>query len=240
MTEGDWDIIGLNVTATIYNEFDYSRYPFEEHQIVIPLEHADIGKNILLVPDLAAYTSINPFKRPGLDTTFSGTSFYTTETFFDYAPHKPKSDLGVRKYFEISDYYRLAFNAVLDVDLLAPFIYFLLPLLVILISIFGVLMLEQPGTSPYTMIGPYTGLFFALVILHRSLHEKAPSSGTLYLEYAFFYTYIILILLVIHTILFQRFADNKFYQITLVSYLKVLFWPFQLIAWIITTLIIFH
>ena len=238
--EGDWEVIGLNVTATIYNELDYTHFPFEEHQIVIPLEHAEIGKNILLVPDLAAYTSMNPFKRPGLDTTFSNTAFYTTETFFDYTPHKPNSDLGVRKYLEISDFYRLAYNAVIDVDLLAPFIYFLLPLLVILISIFAVLMLEQPGTSPYTMIGPYTGLFFALVLLHRSLHEKAPASNTLYLEYAFFYTYIILILLVIHTMLVQRFAKHEFYQLTLVPYFKILFWPLQLIAWIITTLIIFH
>lgn len=238
--EGDWEIIGLNITATIYNELDYTHYPFEEHQIVIPLEHADIGKNILLVPDLAAYTSIEPHKRPGLDITFSTTAFYTTETFFDYTPHKPNSDLGVRKYSEISDFYRLAYNAVIDVDLLAPFIYFFLPLLVILISIFAVLKLEQPGTSPYTMIGPYTGLFFALVLLHKSLNEKAPASNTLYLEYAFFYTYIILILLVIHTMLVQKFAKSDFYQLTLVPYFKVIFWPLQLIAWIITTLIIFY
>lgn len=240
VTEGDWEIIGLNVTATIYNELDYTHFPFEEHQIVIPLEHADIGKNILLVPDLSAYTSMNPNKRPGLDTTFSTTAFYTTETFFDYTPHKPNSDLGVRKHFEISDFYRMAFNAVIDVDLLAPFIYFFLPLLVILISIFAVLMLEQPGTSPYTMIGPYTGLFFALVLLHRSLHEKAPASNTLYLEYAFFYTYIILILLVIHTMLVQRFVKHEFYQKKLVPYFKIIFWPLQLMAWIITTIIIFH
>jgi len=240
ISEGDWEIIGLNVTATIYNELDYTRYPFEVHQIVIPLEHADLGKNILLVPDLEAYNSISPYKRPGLDTTFSATSFYATETFFDYTPHKPNSDLGVRKYLDVSNLYRLAYNIIIDVDLFAPFIYFFLPLLVILISIFAVLMLERPGTSPYTMMGPYTGLFFALVLLDRSLHEKAPSSGTLYLEYAFFFTYIILILLVVHTMFGQRFGKRGFYQLTLVPYFKIIFWPLQLVAWIITTLIIFY
>ncbi len=109
VSEGDWETVELNVTATIYHEIDYSFYPFEKHQIVIPLEHADIGKHILLVPDLEGYTSINPYRRPGLDTTFSATKFYSTETFFNYTPYKPKSDFGVRKYFELTGHYRLAF-----------------------------------------------------------------------------------------------------------------------------------
>lgn len=238
--EGDWEIIGLNVTATIYHEHDYTYYPFEQHDIIIPLEHADIGKNILLVPDLAAYASINPRKLPGLDTTFSLTKFYTTETYFDYTRHKPNSDYGVRGYMDISDQYRLAYNAMISVELLAPFIFFFLPLLVILISIFAVLMLQERKTDPYTTIGPYTGLFFALVLLHRSLHEAAPATHTLYMEYAFFYTYIILILLVIHTIITQRLSNSNFYQDTVVYFYKIIFWPLQLIAWIITTLIIFY
>lgn len=240
VSEGDWDIVELNISATIYHEHDYSQYPFEAHNIVIPIEHADIGKNILLVPDLDAYTSINPRNLPGLDTTFSLTSFYTTDTFFDYTPHTPKSDLGVRTYKELSDQYRMAFNAVIDVELLAPFIYFFLPLLVILITIFAVLMLENRDTSPFNTIGPYTGLFFALVLLHRSLHEAAPSTNTLYMEYAFFYTYIVLILLVVHTVLMERFSKSSFYQVTTLSLLKTIFWPLQLTAWIITTLIIFY
>jgi len=239
-SEGDWDVVGLNVSATIYHELDYTKYPFEKHQIIIPLEHADIGKNIMLVPDLRAYTSINPNDRPGLDRTFSATNFHTSETFFNYTPHEQESDLGVPKYRKLGEQYRLAFNAVIESDLLVPFIYFFLPLLVMLITIFGVLVLEQRGASPYAMIGSYTGLLFALVILHRSLHEAVPSSHTLYIEYAFFYTYIILILLVIHSILVQRFAKRQFYEGNLVPLFKVIFWPLQLVAWIITTLVIFY
>ena len=240
VSEGDWDVVGINVSATIYHELDYTDYPFEKNQIVIPLEHADIGENILLVPDLGLFTSINPYKRPGLDTTFSATEFHTHETFFSYTPYQQKSDLGMPKYRKLGEHYRLGFNAVMEADLLAPFIYFFFPLLVILISIFGVLVLEQRGTSPYTMIGPFTGLFFALVLLQRSLHEAAPASHTLYMEYAFFYAYIIIILLVIHTVLVQRYEKSNFYQQTLLSFYKVIFWPLQLIAWVVTTIIIFY
>lgn len=240
VTEGDWEIVGLNITATIYHELDYSHYPFEKHHIVIPLEHAEIGKHILLVPDLVSYNSLNPYKLPGIDITFSKTAFNIIKTFFDYRHYEPNSDLGVREYWEISDLHRLGYNAIISIELLVPFIFFFLPLLVILISIFAILVLEQPGTSSYTMVGPFTGLLFSLVLLHRALREAAPSSGVVYLEYAFIYTYIILILLVIHTLLSQRYIKSDFYQIYLVRLFKIIFWPLQITAWIITTIIVFY
>lgn len=239
-SEGDWDIVGMNLTATLYHEHDYRYYPFEQRHIVIPLEHADYTRNILLVPDLEGYVSTNPYQLPGLDTTFSMTSFYATETFFDYTPFKPNADVGVRQYLELTDQFRLAYNAIIDVDLLVPFIFFFLPLLVILFSIFAVLMLEEKQTDPYKLIGPFTGLFFALVLLHRSLHEAAPATRTVYIEYAFFFAYLIIILLVTHAILLKRFVNNDFYQMKVVPFLKTVFWPLQLSAWIITTWFIFY
>ena len=144
------------------------------------------------------------------------------------------------KYRKLGEQFRLAFNAVIEADLLAPFIYFFFPLLVMLMSIFGVLFLEQRGTSPYAMIGTFTGLLFALILLHRSLHEAVPSTHTVYLEYSIFYTYIILILLVINSIFIHRFEKLKFYDEKLAPLFKAIFWPLQLTAWIITTLVIFY
>jgi hypothetical protein len=239
-TEGDWDIVGLNVTATLYHEHDYTKYPFDQHNIIIPLEHAEISKNIMLIPDLEAYKTLEPAKLPGLDTSLSITSFHALDSFFNFTPHNPNTDFGIRQLMELSDQYRLAFNVRTQSDLLVPFIFFFLPLLVILISIFAVLMLEQRETSPYTMIGPFTGLFFALVLLHRSLHEKAPADHTLYIEYAFFYSYIVIILLVIHTILVQLLSKEVAYQNLMIPIYKMAFWPIQLTAWIITTVLVFY
>lgn len=238
--EGDWEIIGMNFSATIYHELDYSHYPFEEHNISIPFEHGDLTSNMVLIPDLDAYASINPRKLPGLDTTFSLSSFYATETFFNYMPFFPNSDLGVRLVLQLTNEYRLAFNAILATDLFVPIILFCLPLLVILITIFSIFMLEQKKTDPYSMIGPFSGLFFALILLHRSLHEFAPANHILYLEYAFFYTYIIIILFVIHAMLVRIFGDDYTYQDKVVPCVKIIYWPVQILLWIITTLVIFY
>ena len=237
---GDWTTIRLNVSATIYQELDYAKYPFEKYQIIIPIEHSELEKSVILVPDLMSYISINPYKLPGLDTTFSKNSFNVVKTFFDYTRRVPNSDQGVRSGQEISDYFRLGYNSIMTANLFVPFLYFFLPLIAILIAMFAVLILETRATSSTAMIGTYTGLLFSLVLLHRALYERAPSSGVLYMEYAFLFTYIILILLVVHTVLVQRYVKSDFYLITMLNFFKAVFWPIQLAAWIITTFIIFY
>jgi hypothetical protein len=239
-TENDWDVVAMDVNVTLYQEHDYTFYPFDIQRYVISLEHADLTQNTIVVPDVEGYIDLNPTKLPGINTTFSDMIATTKKTFFDFVPYKPDSDLGVRSYRQRSEQYRLGYNIIMVDDVLGPAISFFLPLLVILISIFAVLMLEQRKTDPYTIIGPFTGLFFALVLLHKSLNESAPSTQILYIEYAFFFTYITIIILVSHTILLQIYNDDDFYQNTVVRFLKNAFWPCQLMAWIITTLLIFY
>ncbi len=236
--EGEWEIIGMDVNVTLYQEHDYSYYPFDSRHFVISLEHADSTKNTVIIPDVDAYFSLNPKDLPGINTTFNEAKTAIKKTYFDFIPYAADSDLGSRSEARRIEQYRLDFNILMKDDILGPFIFFFLPLLVILISIFAVLILEERRTDPYTMIGPYTGLFFALVLLHRSLHESAPATQILYIEYAFFYVYITIIILVIHTVLLKFHREELFYQNTIII-LKHLFWPLQLAAWILTTLIIF-
>lgn len=240
ITEGEWDIVGMDVNVTLYQEHDYTFYPFDQRRHVISLEHADLTKNAIIVPDVESYVDLRPKTLPGINTSFNDAKISTQKTYFDFVPYHPDSDLGVRSYFLHSDQFRLAYNIVMADDISGPFIYFFLPLLVILISIFAVLMLEQRQTDPYALMGPFTGLFFALVLLHRSLNESAPSVQVLYMEYAFFFTYLTLIILVIHSMLVQRYSNNDYYQDVVVKFLKAAFWPFQLVAWIITTFLVFY
>jgi TctA family transporter len=117
---------------------------------------------------------------------------------------------------------------------------YLIPLLVILFSLFSTLLVEGLRSEPLSILGGYTGLFFALIVLQRSLREQLPTGSTLYLEYAFFYTYITIILLIIHTILMYYYKNWESYQKKSLYLMRIMFWPFQLIAWLITTLIVFY
>lgn len=229
-----------NIQGVMYQEQSYSRYPFDQQHIQIILEHKDIEKNIILTPDLVGYKKISPEATPGLDKEFSLTGFTIEQTFFEYRNIDPNANFGFKEYGKVTDNYHLIYNIIINRNLLNPFVLYLLPLLVILFSLFTTLLVAKRTTAPLTILAGYSGLFFALIMLQRSLREQYPTGTTLYMEYAFFYTYITIIFLIIHTILMHYYKRWNTYQDTSLYITRILFWPFQFIIWLITTLIIFY
>lgn len=229
-----------NIQGNMYQEQKYDKFPFDQHQLRIILEHKDIEKNIILTPDLVAYKKISPESMPGLDKEFSLSGFTIEQTFFEYQKIDPNANFGFKEYGKVTDNYHLVYNAVINRNLINPFVIYLLPLLVILFTLFTTLLVVKKTTSPLSILGGYSGLFFALIVLQRSLREQYPSGSTLYMEYAFFYTYITIILLIMHTILMYYYKHWELYQNKSLYFMRILFWPFQFIMWLITTLIIFY
>jgi hypothetical protein len=237
---GNYETETWNIQGILSQEQNYGHYPFDQQQLRIILEHKDIEKNIILTPDLIAYKKISPESTPGLDKEFSLAGFTVEQTFFEYFEFDPKANFGFKEHGKVPDHFQLVFNIIMNRNLLNPFILYVLPLLVILFSLFCILLIASKKTDPFSLLGPYTGLFFSLIILQRSLREQHPTGNTLYMEYAFFYTYITIILLILHTILNHFYKYKSGYQDVAFYIIKLLFWPLQLIAWLITTLIVFY
>jgi hypothetical protein len=230
----------IAIQGLLFQEQNYAKYPFDQQQIRIILEHRDIEKNIILTPDLVAYKKISPESTPGLDKDFSLSGFTVEQTFFEYHKTEPNANFGFKEYGKVTDQFQLVYNALMNRNLLNPFVLYLLPLLAILFVLFSTLLVVSKRTDPLTILGAYTGLFFGLIFLQRSLREQHPAGTTLYMEYAFFYTYVTIILLVIHTILMYYYKKWELYQNKSLYILRILFWPFQLISWLITTIIVFY
>lgn len=239
-TTDGWETVTMNLQGTLFQDQDYSSFPFDQQQVKIIFEHRDIEKNILLTPDLVSYKKISPEATPGLDKEFSLSGFDVEQTFFEYHQIDPTTDFGFKDYGSVTDHFQLIYNVIMNRNLLNPFVLYLLPLLVILFTLFCTLLMTEKKTDPFSVLAPYTGLFFALVILHRALREQHPTGSTLYMEYAFFYTYITIILLIIHTILTHYYTHWTYYQERALRVIKLLFWPFQFVTWLVTTLIIFY
>ncbi len=229
-----------NIQGIMFQEQNYAKYPFDQQQIQIFFEHKDIEKNIILTPDLISYKKISPESTPGLDKDFSLAGFTIEQSFFEYHKIDPSTNFGFKEYGKVTDNYQLIYNAIIDRNLLNPFILYLLPLLVILFSLFTTLLIIGKNTIPLSILGGYSGFFFALILLQRSLRERFPTGTTLYIEYAFFFTYITIILLIMQTILMYYYKNGGRHQNISLYLMRILFWPFQFIAWLITTLIIFY
>jgi hypothetical protein len=235
-----WETVTWNIRGNIYEKQSYTHFPFDKQQMQITIEHHDIEKNIILTPDLEDYKKTSPEETPGLDKNFTLSEFNVETTFFMYKKINPVTNFGFSQYGKTTDHFQLIYNLIITRSLLGPFILYFLPLLVVLFSLFAVLLIAKRKSEPINIITPYTGLFFALILLHRSLREHYYTGATLYMEYGFFFTYITIILLVIHAVLLFLYPSWNYYQYKIFHFAKLLFWPLQLASWLITTFIIFY
>jgi hypothetical protein len=239
--EDTLEIIGWYVRAELAQQFNYALYPFESNTISIAIEHPDIIKNVILIPDLMAYDRISPTAIPGIDVTLNMSGFKFITSYFAYQPYTPDTNFGIATYKQTPHEERLTFNITLKRNLLNSFIVYCFPLLIILISMFAIVCVlegyrRSTESRAFSSIAAYTALFFSIILIHSSLRNEFRVGEVLYIEYLFFLTYIILLLLELHALWtsLQKKSTEIF------PYIEILYWPFTLTAWFLITLYIFY
>lgn len=242
----DLTTVGWNLSATIAQQFDFSKYPLDSQRIRIEFDHKDIEKNVLLIPDLANYASIRPRDLPGLDRSFQYYGFNIRRSFFSLEKSREDTNYGVQSYSAISEHLKMNYNIIITRDLLNALIVYFLPLLVILFSLFAIFSITGligKGRSKrkiFVSLTGYTGLLFALIALHHTLRGQYPSGNVLYIEYFFFYSYMTILVLIVHGAIIQAEAYQEFINEKITPLMRNLFWPIQLGIWFITTVIVFY
>lgn len=216
--------IGWNIRGILHQETDYSLYPFNKKHIIISLEHVDDQNNLVCVPDFGEYQKNGDSLHPWLDHR-AAIIGKIEDSFFSYK-RKPES-LGI-----INVNRKLKLHLVSRVRIMNPLIAYLVPIVVILFAIFSLLWLEATSR-----ISGLTGIFFATIVLHRSLRTGLGISKIIYLEYLFFLTYIMLLLLIVYSIIS---ATQKLFGKEVHTNIKRYFWPLQLTLWLIITAAIFY
>jgi hypothetical protein len=245
-TDHGHNIIGWKLETLLPQNYNYKFFPFDTLHTVIPFEQSNITKNLLLIPDLHSYTSLAPQSLPGIEKSLVISGFAMQQAFFSFQPIEPMTTFGMTSYAQISDRVLLHYNIIMTRDLLNPLVIYFLPLLVILISLFAIFWLisqkdaEDIKKSIFGVLGAYTGLFFALILLHRNLRSEYPVGEILYIEYLFFFTYLTILLFIIHSVFLYAYTQSDRIRIAVSQFISFLFWPIQLILWLITTILIFY
>lgn len=245
-TDNGYNIIGWKLETLLPQNYNYKFFPFDILHTVIPLEQSDITKNLLLIPDLQSYTSLAPQSLPGIQEALSISGFAIKQAFFSFEPVEQMTTFGMSSYAQVSDRVLLHYNIIMTRDLLNPLVIYFLPLLVVLISLFAIFWLisqkdaDDIKKSIFSVLGAYTGLFFALILLHRNLRSEYPVGEILYIEYLFFFTYLTILLFIIHSVFLYAYTQFDRIRISVSQLISLSFWPTQLILWFITTIIIFY
>lgn len=238
---GTTRIIGWNFFIHIPFYMREKFYPLDANQISLVIEHPNLNKNILLVPDLAGYETMSPSSLPGIMNNFKLLGFEVQESFFNFETAKIKSTRGAESFDQSTSYISLRFHIIIVRTMMYAILVFFLPIFIIMFAIYAFFIMgEKMNLGAEHMLTAYTGFLLTIIFLHRSLRDQTATGTIMYIEYFFFLTYFMIFVLILNILL--EFIDLRTRHLgtTFKLFYKNFFWELQILMSIIITTIIFY
>ena len=249
-TEADGsEVIGWYFSAELRQPFDYRHYPFDRQDVWVRLWHRDFGRDILLTPDLAAYTTLDPAALPGLEEQFVYGGWDPFFSGFSYSLNPYNTTFGYAPPATCGSVPELYFNVGLKRNFLGPFVdHFVLAAAVALL-LFAVLRLTTSdeerhkrtgGLSTSGVVGSCSGLLFAVLLEHNQIRSIVASREVAYIEMLPFILYGTILLVALNAVLVSSSLKLRFvrYQNNLLP--DLIYWPVLLAVVLIVTLVTFY
>ncbi|AKB85401.1 Cache 3/Cache 2 fusion domain-containing protein [Methanococcoides methylutens] len=219
------DVTGWYFTTTLREQFDYMTYPFDVENVWIKLWSDSFENNVILVPDLESYESLDPESNPGLEKDLVLEGWEAKESYFSYRVNDYDSNFGIDGYNHQGNP-DLYFNMELKRDVITPFITYMIPLLLIALLIFIALFTEvKVDTDPSEILKYSASLMLILMVAHVSLRDSLTASGIIYIEYFYIIMYLVVLGISLNALLFA--SDKKIpiidYENNIIA--KIIYWP---------------
>lgn len=232
---GNDEVIGWYFEATLRQPFDYSHYPFDHKTVWVRLWAKDFSKNIVLVPDFAAYKSTGLADIFGIEDEIVLGTWERKNTYFDYRLSNYDTDFGIPDYVGQTGFPELHYNFVVKRKFENAFIVYLLPLFLVATLLFAALLTvsareeltSRLGFSTSGFIGACSALFFVVMLAHIQLREQFAGSAIVYIEYFYILMYALLVAATANTFLFS-IRPNRWCGFILYGdniFIKVGYWP---------------
>lgn len=232
--DGEDVIQGWYFETELRERFDYAYYPFDRQSVWVRLWPQNFANNVVLVPDFESYDSLNPRSLPGLEDNFPLFGWEPELSYFDIRINRYNSNFGQAEYLSRGTVPELYFNIDVRRSFLNPFVSHLFPLTVVLLMLFALIVTmskneehsELLGFSVSSVVQSYTALFFVIIIAHVQLREELSSNSIVYLEFFYFVSYVVLLMVTINSILFSAGVNLPIVQYRNNLIPKILYWPF--------------
>ena len=228
----DYTVYGWHIQATIRETFSYSHYPFDFQNLWVRMWHVDFDKNIILVPDLQAYKSIDTGTKPGIEEKLVLPGWKIREAFFGYMYNNYNTNFGMNDYVGQNGFPELYYCMLIQRDFMATFISEMVPILMVMLILFiCVLVAYDEAEDSFfrfnimELLSLMAAVIFVILLGQLDLRRKIPSGDILYLEYYYFVIYFI-----IFGILLNYIIINHFKKLRLVTFgdnvlIKILYLP---------------
>ncbi|MEM7243983.1 MAG: hypothetical protein AAF533_01495 [Acidobacteriota bacterium] len=228
----DVELIGWSFKVVLHQEFDYSRYPFDQENVWLQLWHRDFHRNVILVPDLDSYQTLAPASLPGIEEDPVLPGWDIRRSYFSYRLEEYSTSFGFPGARGLRGHPELYFNVIIRKHLIGPFVSHLMPLSVILILLYTILMVvgrssesrDALGFDTLGVVGACAGFFLVVVFAHVGLRDALAAQGFVYLEYYYFLTYAMILGISVNALLvLHPDADWLHYRDNMMP--KLLYWP---------------
>lgn len=246
--ENGQTLVGWYFSATLREVFHNDKFPFDKVDVWLRLWHSDFNRDTILVPDFAAYRITDPFTMPGLEKYLVTDGWDIEDSYFSYQKVPYNTTFGYTGHGAKNSCPELYFSVGMKRKITGPFISHLLPLWVISILLFGVLLIiskhEQKivifGFTVSDVLAYCATLFIVLIVSHVHLRSSLSSQGVSYLEYFYFITYILVLIVSANAILFSAGEKYRLIQYKDNLLIKVLYWPVLMASLLIISLFVFY
>lgn len=221
------------VRCELNQKFSYQKYPFDVKNIDFQIRHKDFDKHIILVPDLDAYTVLNPTALPAVGKDAELINWQLLKSYFSFHLEQFNTNFGLYAYgpFGIYDEVtldhvpELHLNVISQRYLVDTLISDLLPPCVIAVILFVLLLTYFAEGTFELLLETSAAAFFSTVFAQVQFRSKIPSHEFVYFE-LFYFTLYILILLILCTTLIHMFKI----RVPIINYrnnmvTKLLYWP---------------
>jgi hypothetical protein len=228
------EVIRWKFEATIREQFDYSKYPFDRPDIWLWIKHGDLDNRVVLTPDFSAYKVLSPQYGPGLPEKGLVLPGYTLMgTYFDYQKTIATTDFGVKGRSGSETFPELYYHVLARRNILNPFVSKVFPLLIMLSMLFVVKLKfsnskeekEIFGISGIGILGTVISFFFSTMLSQSNLRSEVNVERITFMENFHLITYFMLFLMAVTTFFFigSKKPSILEYEDCLVS--KILYWP---------------
>ena len=241
-------LMGWRAHFTIRQPHDYRNFPFDRQDVWFRIWPVVLDRTVVLVPDFASYTNLDPATLPGLSSFFVGAGWTPEHTFFTLYENTDNVSFGFPVGETPRRFTELVFNIGLKRDFVEPFLDDVLLAIVVAVLLFAVVVLNAQdmdrrtrfGITTFGVLGTAGTLLFTVLTKHNQIRSVVTPGQIVYIEILPILLYVTILLSVANAILLLAAPPERIRFLTYEDNLlpDVIYWPALLgTLWVVTMLV---
>ena len=232
-------LVGWRFSTETRQQFDYSKYPFDHKSIELSFNEADMGGNVILVPDLESYEKLSKMDNPAVAPAIVLDEWQLKSSYFKYRFESYNTNFGLDTFFNQNVAPELNYNINIEREFIGPFVTTLLPVMVMVCLLYACVV-----SMKYTPYGDLrnniTAVVFTILLAHYSIREHLQIDEVVYFEIFYFLLYLVssIFMLIAHQYYKakEETGDGRIYK----QLANIWFWPVMTISIFIITILTYY